>query len=178
MPITVSYDITNASPQHRNYIRSAFERFCWVRLGGSVFRYRGVPNAQNNENLEEDWLNHVIPAIMFFRSYLLCHQIRLIRFSLDAGSVTHIDHSDPDALFGNAPQRGNELNFAQPSNNQSALSTIQNFIDGAVNIISPFPPSGLPPFPPAPSDLPPFPPAPPDLPPFPPAPTLLRTENE
>jgi len=33
MPITVSYDLTNAGTNERNYIRSAFERFAgsgWV----------------------------------------------------------------------------------------------------------------------------------------------------
>ena len=29
MPITVSYDLHDASVNHRNYIRSMFERFGW-----------------------------------------------------------------------------------------------------------------------------------------------------
>src|SRR6266849_1695750 len=89
MPITVSYDLSDADTNERNYIRSMFERFGWKRLGGSVFRYEG-------DGYEEDWLNEVIPALMIFRSYILAKDIDLRFFTLDTNSVTHIDFSDPD----------------------------------------------------------------------------------
>jgi hypothetical protein len=58
MPITVSYDLAEASPADRNYIRSMFERFGWKRLGGSVLRYQLIDGQD-----EEDWLNDVVPAL-------------------------------------------------------------------------------------------------------------------
>jgi hypothetical protein len=65
MPITISYDLKTEDTNHRNYIRSMFERFGWKRLGGSVLRY------EVGENEEEDWLNDVVPALMLFRSYVV-----------------------------------------------------------------------------------------------------------
>ncbi len=63
MPITLSYDLQNATPNQRNYVRSMFERYGWKRLGGSVFRYGG---RSINHVTHEDWLNDVAPALMFF----------------------------------------------------------------------------------------------------------------
>src|SRR5277367_2928321 len=73
MPVTLSYDVTNLDNNERNYIRSMLERFHWQRLGGSVFRYDGVEQADGS--VLEDWLNHVAPALMFLRSYALQHGI-------------------------------------------------------------------------------------------------------
>ncbi|MEZ5785917.1 MAG: hypothetical protein R3D62_05425 [Xanthobacteraceae bacterium] len=70
MPITISYDITDADNAERNYIRSMFERFGWSRLGGSVFRYQVIEGQS-----EEDWLNDVIPALMLFRSYVIANSV-------------------------------------------------------------------------------------------------------
>jgi hypothetical protein len=49
MPITISYDLQTDDTNHRNYIRSMFERFGWKRLGGSVLRYEVTDD-------QEDWL--------------------------------------------------------------------------------------------------------------------------
>jgi hypothetical protein len=64
MPITLSYDLQDATPNQRNYVRNALERFGWKRLGGSVFRYDGLRVARGRP-LEEDWLNEVIPSLIF-----------------------------------------------------------------------------------------------------------------
>lgn len=129
MPITISYDLQADDNNERTYIRSMLERFHWRRLGGSVFRYDGVDDA--NGDLQEDWLNHVVPALMFLRSYALRHHINLKFFTLDAHSVAHVDHSDAELLFGQQPQTGANLQLGQPSNPQSSVATIQAFVDTA-----------------------------------------------
>ncbi len=131
MPITVSYDLTGVAPANRNYIRSMLERFHWKRLGGSVFRYDGIP--QSDGTLYEDWLNHVAPSLMFLRSYLLRHNITLRFFTVDAASTSFLDHSDQSALLGSNPQRGDDINFAEPTNNQSSVSTIKSFINAGID---------------------------------------------
>src|SRR5438105_4303368 len=89
MPVTLSYDLTDATTNQRNYVRSMFERFGWKRLGGSVLRYDG--RKLKGHGLVEDWLNDVVPAIMFFRSYVMMHAIDLKRFTLDTMSVARLE---------------------------------------------------------------------------------------
>lgn len=106
-------------------------RFYWKRLGGSVFRYEGI--LQSDGTRYEDWLNHVAPSLMFLRSYLLQHNINLRFFTVDAASTSFLDHSDPLALLGSNPQSGDDINLAQPTNNQSSVSTIRSFINAGIN---------------------------------------------
>jgi hypothetical protein len=57
-----------------------FERFGWERIGGTAYRY---PRLDAGGELVEDWLNHVVPAIMMFRSYLWNYpEVELKRFSI------------------------------------------------------------------------------------------------
>ena len=131
MPVTISYDVTDLDNNQRNYIRSMLERFHWRRFGGSVFRYHGVPDPAT-QDLHEDWLNHVIPALMFFRSFLLKNNITLKFFTVDATGTTYVDHSDPALPFGQPPRDGPNLSLnANPTNAQSAESAIRNFVDSA-----------------------------------------------
>jgi len=93
MPLTLSYDLADVVDQNdRTYIRSAMERFRWRRMGGSVFRYEGVDDGGGV--IIEDWLNHVIPSLMFFRSFIARKKITLKFFTLDAHGTTFVDHSD------------------------------------------------------------------------------------
>jgi hypothetical protein len=135
MPVTLSYDLSNIPPgaNDRTYIRSMLERFGWRRLGGSVFRYEGFRDADGV--LQEDWLNHVAPALMFFRSYLLAKNITLTRFTLDTSSVVHIDQSDPTLPLGFPPQTAASLNLQAPTNPQSAEQALRNFITASTNAI-------------------------------------------
>lgn len=128
MPITVSYDLGNANPNQRNYVRSMLERFGWRRLGGSVFRYPA-------DNREEDWMNDVIPSLMFLRSYVLQHTIQLRYFTLDSNSVVHLDHSDPDAPVGDLPMFGQNLNLHETTNAQSSEALLRRFVDAAIDAI-------------------------------------------
>lgn len=133
MPVTVTYDLQNADSNQRNYVRSMFERFHWRRLGGSVLRYSG--EQQEDGTFQEDWLNHVAPALMFMRAYLLRHAITLKYFTLDTTSVAHVDHSDPAMLLGRQPISGQDMELATPTNSQSSDATIRSVVDAATNAI-------------------------------------------
>jgi hypothetical protein len=103
-----------------------FERFGWTRLGGSVFRYDG-----------DDWLNKVVPALMFFRSYVLKHSIMVKFFTLDSSGVARIDHSDPGKLLGKQPRDGAAIFIKRNvKNRQSAESRLRKFVDAAINILN------------------------------------------
>ena len=131
MPITVSYDLTQADNNERNYIRSMFERFCWTRLGGSVFRYDW-----KDKTGQEDWLNDVVPALMIFRSYCLAKKIKVTFFTLDTTSVTRLDTSDPEAIVGTEIESGNEKSFCDPTNQQSSEKRIRRAITAMVDIFT------------------------------------------
>ena len=67
MPITVSFDIETDSIQDANdrtRIQVCFLRLCWEHIGGSSWRYPSL----GAQPASEDWFNHVIPALMYFRS--------------------------------------------------------------------------------------------------------------
>lgn len=126
MPVTISYDLKTDDTNQRSYLRSMFERFGWKRLGGSVFRY---PEAGQ----DEDWMNSVIPALMFFRSYILKNNIEIKFFTLDANSISMLDKSDPDLTLGISPQKGQGLTLAEPTNQQSSIKTLRDFVDAAIS---------------------------------------------
>jgi hypothetical protein len=128
MPVTVSYDLTRATNNQRNYVRSMFERFGWRRLGGSVFRYGG---RKIEGVLQEDWLNDVAPALMFFRSYVLGNSIQVKSFTLDAMSVSRVDYSIAPH-FGRRPRKGAALSLKKPTNVQSSEKTLRDFVDAAI----------------------------------------------
>jgi CRISPR/Cas system-associated endoribonuclease Cas2 len=127
MPVIVTYDLKRAPVQDRNYLRSMFERFGWKRVGGSVLRYDGEEQADGS--MQEDWLNCVAPALMFFRSYVLEKKLKLTFFTIDAASTSFLDNSDPIAMLGRAPEAGTALPLVAPICEQSAAATIRKFVD-------------------------------------------------
>lgn len=129
----ISYDITDVNNNNRNYIRSMLERFHWQRLGGSVFRYEGT---LINGRLYEDWLNHVAPSLMFLRSFLLLHNISLRFLTVDASSTAFLDHSDPGVPLGTSVQQGEDLDLAEPTNTQSSVIGIRDFVTASVRTIT------------------------------------------
>lgn len=94
-----------------------------------MFRYEG---RNLNGVVQEDWLNDVVPALMHFRSYVLNHGINISFFTLDAGSVSRIDASDPTAIFGALPVAGQALGLQTPTNQQSSEQRIRAFVDTAI----------------------------------------------
>jgi hypothetical protein len=135
MPVTLSYDIQTDDPNDRTYIRSMLERFNWRRLGGSVFRYTGRP--LQDGSTYEDWLNDVVPAIMFLRSYVVQHGVTLRFLTIDASSVSFLDHTDPGFPLGHPPYDGAHLGLVAPTNAQSSEQGLRNFVDAAINAAAP-----------------------------------------
>lgn len=131
MAITVSYDLTAADNNERNYIRSMFERFCWTRLGGSVFRYD-----YKDKTGQEDWLNDVVPALMVFRSYCLAKKIKVTFFTLDTSSVTRLDTSDPGAIVGTEIESGDDKRFCNPTNQQSSEKRLRRAVTSMMDIFT------------------------------------------
>lgn len=135
MPVTVSYDLSATDANDRTYIRSMFERFGWRRLGGSVFRYEGIE--LEDGTLYEDWLNHIVPALMFMRSYIVQrHDLDLSFFTVSATGSSYIDFDDDGDHYGVQPVDGNNIQLEEPSNTQSSMRTIRSFVDDACEATS------------------------------------------
>ena len=86
MPVTFSFDIEQASIQDANdrtRIQLAFLRFGWEHIGGSSWRY---PELGTQEHPSEDWFNHVIPALMYFRAIVEHSGMNVSKMTLDAHS--------------------------------------------------------------------------------------------
>ena len=86
MPVTLSFDIEQASlrdPNDRMRIELAFRRLGWEHIGGSSWRY---PALGTDEHPSEDWFNHVVPALMYFRSIVSHSGMNVTKFTLDAHS--------------------------------------------------------------------------------------------
>src|SRR6266850_2463368 len=85
MPITMTFDIEQASvrdPNDRTRIIVAFKRFGWEHIGGSAWRYPAL----GTDHPSEDWFNHVIPALMYFRAIVEHSQMQVTQFTIDAHS--------------------------------------------------------------------------------------------
>lgn len=85
MPVTITFDIEDASVQDvndRGRIYAAFQRLGWENIGGSAWRYPAL----GSQNISEDWFNHVIPALMYFRSLVEHAGINVYNFTIDAHS--------------------------------------------------------------------------------------------
>src|ERR1700730_14657234 len=80
MPVVFTFEVRAAPPQERNRIQSFFERFGWENIGGSSYRY---PRLGTDDQPVEDWLNHVVPALMLFRCYILSSRRQLPKFTID-----------------------------------------------------------------------------------------------
>lgn len=84
MPITVTYDVENegAVANDRNRVTACFRRLGWEHIGGSAWRYPAL----GADNPSEDWFNHVIPALMYFRSIAEHAGWNVTKFTIDAHS--------------------------------------------------------------------------------------------
>lgn len=101
MPVVVTFDITNYKQNDHSRLKAMFERCGWENLGGTAYRY---PKLGTADQPVEDWLNHVVPALMLFRAYLRKHQkVTLTRFTIDTNSSAGIN---PATNFGRVPLAG------------------------------------------------------------------------
>lgn len=97
MPIVVTYDADTETIEDndRNRIVLAFKRLGWEHVGGSAFRY---PKLDAGPHPSEDWFNHVIPALMFFRAMVEKKKITLKRFTIEAHSSPGSGKAGADLL--------------------------------------------------------------------------------
>ena len=87
MPVTLTFDIEDASVKDANdreRIFLAFERLGWENIGGSCWRYPKLSDGQ--QHASEDWFNHVIPALMYFRALVEHSGMNVTQFTIDAHS--------------------------------------------------------------------------------------------
>jgi hypothetical protein len=119
VPVTLSFDIQGASPNQRNRLQSMFERFGWQDLDGSSYRY---PTLEETP-YAEDWFNHVIPALMLFRTYVLESGMPLTKLSLDVQSSTGYF---PSKKFGTAPKASSDIKFYKPTKTSFGLKNLSN----------------------------------------------------
>jgi len=109
MPVVFTFDIDTDSVQDTNdrtRIQVNFHRLGWEHLGGSSWRYPKL----GADHASEDWFNHVVPALMYFRSIVEHSGMVVTKFTLDA-------HSE-------AGYRGGAQNAAGPALETSANITM------------------------------------------------------
>ena len=85
MPVVLTFDLnsTHTAPNDHAYLKSAFHRLGWQSIGSTAYRY---PRLGTLDQPVEDWLNHVIPALMLFRAYCAAKPLAVDDFSLEIHS--------------------------------------------------------------------------------------------
>jgi hypothetical protein len=127
MPVVFTFDVQGASPLERNRVQSFFERFGWENIGGSSYRY---PRLGTEDQPVEDWMNHIVPALMLFRTYIVSSQRALPRFTIDVQSSSG---RNAETHYGRAPRRGNGRNRVRlyPTNQPAfGEQQLRNWLDG------------------------------------------------
>ena len=109
MPVIFSFEL-DAAPYESNQLGSLIERLGWERLDGRSFRYPRMGEASAGE--AEDWFNHVVPALMLFRSYVLTRQLPVKAFTLEAQSSTGYRR---ETEFGSPPMQAEYIRTYEPS---------------------------------------------------------------
>lgn len=124
MPVVITFDIAAAPPQERNRIQSLFERFGWENLGGSSYRY---PRIGTDGQPVEDWFNHIVPALMLFRTYLVSSGRQMSKFTLDVDSSSGYS---PAAGYGTPPQSGAAVALYPPTNVAFGERNLRDWLAG------------------------------------------------
>lgn len=123
MPLVFTFDLEAATPQERNRIQSSFERFGWQNLGGSSYRYPRLGADQPTE----DWFNHVVPALMLFRAFVLRSGKRLSKYTLDVQASTGLN---PDSGYGTEPLGGDQVTMYDPTTAAFGERNLRDWLDG------------------------------------------------
>lgn len=121
MPVTLTFDIENASVRDvndRERIFQAFERLGWENIGGSCWRYPKLSNAQ--QHASEDWFNHVIPALMYFRALVEHSGMNVTQFTIDAHSEAGYRQGPP--VVGQPIEAGANVTMYPSTHVATALS--------------------------------------------------------
>jgi hypothetical protein len=86
MPVNFSFKLKGPSPD-QSQLGALFERLGWERLDTGSFRYPRLIDEPGEAQLE-DWFNHVVPALMLFRCYVLTRHLVVEDLTLDARTST------------------------------------------------------------------------------------------
>jgi hypothetical protein len=113
MPVTFSFEI-DAAPYVSNQIGSLFERLGWERLDARTLRYPRMDEQADGKL--ENWFNHVVPALMLFRSYVLTKGLAVKSLTLDARSSTGYRR---DSGIGSPPLQAEQVPLYEPSPTRS-----------------------------------------------------------
>jgi hypothetical protein len=127
MPITFTFDVTNDSvndSNDRNRVVACFKQLGWEHIGGSAWRYPALGSA----NPSEDWFNHVVPALMYFRSIATHAEWNVTKFTLDAHSEAGFRSEGP---IGAAIQSAKDIETYPPSDGTLSEARLRKFIQDA-----------------------------------------------
>lgn len=126
MPVVITFDLpgTHISNQDRNRLQSAFTRLGWQNLGGSAYRY---PKLGSDEPVE-DWMNHVVPALMLFRALCVSRGIEPTKFTLDVQSSSGF-HPGGKKPFGRPPATSSKIKFLTGDNPSFGLANLKAWLD-------------------------------------------------
>jgi hypothetical protein len=111
VPITVTFDIEQPTPDELNRVRGFFERLGWEHLGNTAYRYPKL----HKRDAVEDWFNHVIPALMLLRAFarhIVADGRDITKFSIDVQSSTGFN---PTTGVGTLPLAGPDVPQSPPS---------------------------------------------------------------
>lgn len=127
MPVLLTYEIEKGSSTEHNRVQSFLERLGWESLGGSSYRYPKLGSTVPTE----DWFNHVVPALMLFRAFVLRMNSkgkRLKKFSLDVQTSTGCN---PGSGYGTLPFSASDPSFGlcTPSKGTFGLKKLKKWID-------------------------------------------------
>lgn len=124
MAVVVTFDITNYQGNDHVRLKSMFERFGWENLGGTAYRY---PKLGTDDQPVEDWLNHVIPALMLFRTYLTSNpHVQLDMFTIDTNSSSGFNR---ETGFGSGPKAGKDAADYAPKSKAFGEKNLHDWLD-------------------------------------------------
>ncbi len=105
------------------------ERFHWQSLGGTTYRYPALGSKET-----EDWLNHIVPALMLLRTAVICSGRKFTKFTLDVHSSSGIDAASG---FGRQPLNSTAVLNRTPKNDKFGEA---NLIDWLNSLTYPYRP--------------------------------------
>jgi hypothetical protein len=128
VPITVTFDIHQPTPQELNRIRGFFERLGWEHLGNTAYRYPKL----HGQHPTEDWFNHVLPALMLLRAFArhaAATGRNIRKFSIDVQSSTGFN---PVTNVGTLPLPAAQITYSQPSRSGRSVAQrrLEDWLDG------------------------------------------------
>ncbi|MBX3583007.1 MAG: hypothetical protein KF810_14040 [Rhizobiaceae bacterium] len=122
MPVVITFDIQGAGTLERNRIQSFFQRLGWETLGGSSYRY---PKLGTNDQPVEDWFNHIVPALMLFRCFVVTSGRNLTRFTIDVQSSAGYSQATD---FGTPPLPADEVTLYASNTAAFGQARLRNWL--------------------------------------------------